>query len=117
VYIPWNDEMIIDRKSERFQVAQVLIGAFLTLLATYVSLSVADNVGTPQVVGYVIAPGYVLGMHFASGRGFFDTLGSFMRIALAVNFSYYGLIVFFVMKRVNWPKLSRNPRHHFWMER
>lgn len=109
--------MTIDRKSERFLVAQVLVGAFLTLLATYISLSVTDNVNTPQVVRYVIAPGYVLGMYFASGRGFFDTLGSFMRIVLAVNISYYGLICFFAMKRINWPRLSRNPQHHFWMER
>jgi hypothetical protein len=109
--------MIPDRKSQRFLVAQVLIGASLTLLATYVSLSIADNAGTPQVVRYAIAPGYVLGMYCASGRGFFDTLGSFVRIALAVNITYYGLISFFAMKRMNWPRLSKNPRHHFWMGR
>jgi len=109
--------MIIDRKSERFLVAQVLIGAFLALLATYVSLSIADDAGTPQVVRYVIAPGYVLGTYCASGRGFFDTLGSFVRIALAVNITYLWFDQLLSNEKNDLAAAFENPRHHFWMER
>jgi hypothetical protein len=108
--------MIADRKAVRFPLAQLLLGVFLTLLLTYFSLAIADHVGTPQFVRYVFSPGYVLGMHFASGPSFTEALDSFGRIALPVNIVYYGLISFFLIRKINWPKLPRNPRHHFWME-
>src|SRR6266550_5607500 len=84
--------MIPDLKHRRFVVAQLLIGSFLTLLMTYLSLAIADRPTTPQVVRYVFSPGYVLGVRFATGKGFLDTLGSFGRIAIAVNMIYYGSI-------------------------
>ncbi len=108
--------MIINRNSVRFPLAQLLLGGFLTLLLTYFSLAIADHVGTPQLIRYVFSPGYVLGVHLASGASLLEALGSFGRIALTVNLIYYGLISFFLIRKINWPKLPRNPRHRFWME-
>ena len=92
--------MIVGHQTGRFLRAKVLIGCMLTILLAYVSLSVADHDGTPQIARYVIAPGFVIGMHFASGRGFLGLLGSFGRIALTVNILYYGLISFFLLRKI-----------------
>jgi hypothetical protein len=108
--------MIPDLKHRRFVVAQLLIGGFLTLLLTYLSLAIADRPTTPQLVRYVFSPGYVLGVRFASGKGFLDRLGSFGRIAITANMIYYGSISFLLFWKLNWPKLPRNPRHRFWTE-
>jgi len=108
--------MIAAHKARRFISAQLLVGGMLTVVLTYISLAVADHVGTPRVVRYIFAPGYVLGMRFASGTGLLDTLGSFGRIALTVNMIYYGLISFLLLRKVNWPRAPQNTRHRFWME-
>ncbi len=108
--------MAVNPKQQRFLLAQLTIGVLLTLFLTYISLAIADRVGTPEWVKYVFAPGYVLGMRYARGTGLLDTLGSFGRIAITANITYYGLIVFVVMRQINWPKSPGNPRHHFWME-
>ena len=108
--------MAAGRNSRRFVVAQVALGGFFTLLLTYVSLAIADHVGTPQLVRYIFSPGFVAGMHFASGIGLLERLGSFGRIAITVNILYYGLINFLLFRKLNWPKWPRNPRHHFWMD-
>jgi len=98
-------------------VGQLLASGLLTLPLTYLSLAIADRPETPQLVRCILAPGFVLGARFASGSTFFDTLGSFGRIALTTNVVYYGLICFLLLRRINWPKWPKNPRHHFWMER
>jgi hypothetical protein len=108
--------MAAGHKPRRFIIAQLMIGSFLTLLLTYVSLAVADHVGTPQLVRYILSPGFVAGMRFASGSGILERLGSFGRIAITVNVVYYGLINFLLFRRFDWPKLPKNPRHRFWME-
>jgi hypothetical protein len=108
--------MAASRKPDRFVVAQLMLGSFFTLLSTYVSLAIADHVGTPQLVRYIFSPGFVAGMRFASGGGFLERLGSFGRIAITVNVVYYGLINFLLFWNINWPKLPKNPHHHFWME-
>jgi hypothetical protein len=108
--------MAAGRKPRRFIIAQLMIGSFLTLLLTYVSLAIADHVGTPQLVRYILSPGFVAGMRFASGSGLLERLGSSGRIAITVNVVYYGLINFFLFRKLNWPKLPKNPHHHFWME-
>jgi hypothetical protein len=105
-----------DREHRRSLAAQVLTGGLLTLLLTYLSLAVADHVGTPEFVRCVFSPGYVLGMRFATGSGFLDRLGSFGRIAITVNMVYFGLFSFILLWKINWPKLPRNRRHRFWME-
>jgi hypothetical protein len=105
-----------DRECRRFFAAQLLIGGLLTLFLTYLSLAIADHVGTPDLVRYVFSPGYVLGMRLATGNGLLDTLGSFGRIAITVNMIYFGFISFVLLWKINWPKLPRNRRHHFWME-
>lgn len=106
--------MISEHKPERFVLAQFL-GGLLTIILTWVSLTIADHVGTPEFVRYIFSPGYVLGMRFAAGAGFLETLGSFGRIAITANMIYYGLISFFILKKINWPRMPRNPRHHFWL--
>jgi hypothetical protein len=84
---------MIDRsRHRRFVAAQLMIGTLLTLRLTYLSLAIADHVGTPEFVRYVLSPGYVLGVRFATGRGFLDTLGSFGRIAITINMISFGLI-------------------------
>jgi hypothetical protein len=103
-------------KHRRFVVAQLLIGSFLTLLMTYLSLAIADRPTTPQLVRYVFSPGYVLGVRFATGKGFLDALGSFGRIAITATTIYFGSICFLLLWKINWPKLPRNRRHRFWME-
>jgi hypothetical protein len=108
--------MIVNYKSNGRLVVQLLGGSLLTLLLTYFSMAIADHVGTPELIRYIFSPGYVFGMRYASGSGFFDTLGSFARISLTVNIIYYGLVSFLLFRKFNWPKRPRNPRHHFWME-
>jgi len=97
-------------------VAQLLVGSLLTLLLTYLSMAIADRPTTPQLVRYIFSPGYVLGVRFATGHGFLDTLGSFGRIAITANMIYFGSITFLLWWKVNWPKLPRNRHHRFWME-
>jgi hypothetical protein len=46
-----------------------------------------------------------------------ERLGSFGRIAIAANVIFYGFLDFIVLRKINWPKLPRNPNHRFWMER
>ncbi|MGA7560377.1 MAG: hypothetical protein WBV60_10020 [Terriglobales bacterium] len=108
--------MIEGTQQRRFIFAQLLIGGFLTLMLTFASIAIADHETTPQLLRYVISPGFVLGLRYMTGRGFFDALGSFERIAFTVNIIYFGLITFLLLWKVNWPKLPRNPRHRFWME-
>jgi hypothetical protein len=103
------------RKPRRFVAAQVALGGLFTLLLTYVSLASADHVGPPQLVRYIFSPGFVAGIHFASGDGFLERLGSFGRIAITVDILYYGLINFLLFRKLNWPNWPGNPRHHFWM--
>lgn len=88
----------------RFVVAQSVVGSLITLFLTYFSLAIADHVGTPDFVRYVLSPGYVLGMRFASGGGWLERLGSFGRIAVTTNLIYYGLLVFLVLRKIDWPK-------------
>jgi hypothetical protein len=104
------------RKTHRFVVAQLALGCFFTLVMTYLSLALADHVGTPQLVRYIFSPGFVAGMNFASGNGLLERLGSFGRIAITINVLYYGLINFALFWKFNWPKWPKNPRRHFWME-
>jgi hypothetical protein len=107
----------VNLKSRRFILAQLVIGSLLTLFLTYLGMAISDRPATPQFVRCVISPGFVLGMRFASGEGFLERLGSFGRIAITANVIYYGLLNFLVFRKVNWPKLPRNPNHRFWMER
>jgi hypothetical protein len=109
-------EMIDRNRHRRFVAAQLLIGTLLTLLLTYLSLAIADHVGTPEFVRCIFSPGYVLGVRFATGCGFLETLGSFGRIAITVNMIYFGMICFLLLWKINWPQLPTNPRHRFWME-
>ncbi len=108
--------VINDRGMRPFILGQVLVGLVFALSLTWLSMAIADHVGTPEVVRWIVSPGYVLGMRLAWGRGFWDQLRSFMLVALLVNLCYYGLALFLLLRRINWPKLPRNPRHHFWME-
>ena len=93
--------MNVERNPVSFLLGQLLVSAFLALVLTYFSLAIADHVGTPQWVRYVLAPGFVLGMHFASGRGLLDTLGSFGRIAISGDMIYFGLISFLFLRKVD----------------
>ncbi|MFZ1141923.1 MAG: hypothetical protein WAN76_22315 [Candidatus Sulfotelmatobacter sp.] len=104
-------------QSRRFILAQLLIGTLLTLFLTYLGMAISDRPTTPQLVRWVISPGFVLGVRFASGDGFLETLGSFGRIAITANVIYYSFLGFLVFRKINWPKLPRNPNHRFWMER
>ena len=108
--------MIPGLKRRRFVVAQLLISGLLTLLLTYLSLAIAGRPTTPQLVRYIFSPGYVLGVRFATGHGFLDTLGSFGRVAITTNMIYFGSITFLLLWKINWPKLPRNRHHRFWME-
>jgi hypothetical protein len=112
-----RNRIVFRQKTDRFLLGQVLVGAVVTALLTYFSLAIADHQGTPELIRYLFSPGFVLGMRFAWGTGFWDRLASFMWIALTVNSVYYGLIGFLFLRRFNWPRLPRNPRHRFWMER
>src|SRR5277367_2737481 len=85
-----RDEMTEGNERRRFLAAQLLIGGSLTLLLTFVSIAIADHETTPQFLRYIISPGFVLGLRFMAGRGFFDALGSFGRIAFTVNMIYFG---------------------------
>jgi hypothetical protein len=107
--------MTSDGIPRRFLLGQLVVGGLLTLLSTYLSLAIADHVGTPDFVRYLLSPGFMLGMRFASGTGFFERLDSFGRIAVTVNLIYYGFIMFFVLRKVDWPKHRKNPNHRFWM--
>jgi hypothetical protein len=93
--------MIAGHKPGRFLCVKLFIGSASTVLLTYLSLAIADHDGIPQPVRYLLAPGYVLGMHFASGSGLLDLVGSFMRIALTANIIYYGLLSFLVLRKIN----------------
>jgi hypothetical protein len=105
-----------DNQRRRFFAAQLLIGVLLAFLLTCLSIAIADHDTTPQLVRYIVSPGFVLGLRFTTGRGLLDPLGSFGRIAFTVNMIYFGLIGFLLLWKVNWPKLPRNRRHRFWME-
>jgi hypothetical protein len=99
-----------NHKSVLVPLARLLLGVFLTLLLTYFSLAIADNVGTPQFVRYVFSSGYVLGIHFASGTTFGETLSSFLRISLTVNVAYYGLIMWLLLiRKINWQSWREIP--------
>lgn len=100
----------------RFLLAQVPLGCAVTIILTYVSYLVADSTSTPQFVKYVIAPGYVLGLKYATGRGLLEWLGSFGHIFFTVELFYFGLASFFVLRWANWPKFPANPRHRLWMQ-
>jgi hypothetical protein len=108
--------MLVDRKPCRFKIGQLLIGVLLTLALTYVSFPISDHQGTPQFVRYVLSPGFLLGIRFASSDIWLDWLGSFGVIAAATNMVYYGFIVLFVLRKLDWPKMPRNTNHRFWME-
>jgi hypothetical protein len=108
--------LISGNKHRRFLTAQLLISSLLALLLTFLSLAIADHVGTPEIVRWVFSPGYVLGLRFMSGGGFLERLGSFGRIAVAINVIYFGLISFVLLWKMEWPKRPGNPRHRFWME-
>jgi hypothetical protein len=107
--------MDINLKPRRFLLAQLLIGSLLTLFFTYLGMAISDRPTTPQFVRRVISPGFVLGMRFASGDGFLETLGSFGRIAITANVIYYSFLNFLVFRNVNWPRPPRNHNHRFWM--
>ena len=98
--------MIVGHKPDLILRGKIAIGVLLTLTMTYLSLAIADHVGTPQWVRYLLSPGFVLGMRFASGTGILDTVGSFGRIAITTNIVYFGLINFFVLRRIGRPKPS-----------
>jgi hypothetical protein len=102
--------MSVNQKQQRVVVPQLIIGSSFALLLTYLSLAIADHVGTPQFVRYVFSPGYVLGLRFS------DSFGNFVLIAVGVNITYFGLLIFLLVWKINWPKLRKNPRHRFWME-
>jgi hypothetical protein len=108
--------MIEGNQHRRFLAAQLLIGCWLTLMLTFGSIAIADHETTPQLLRYILSPGFVLGLRFMTGRGFLDALGSFGRIVFTINMIYFGLISFLLLWKVNWPKLPKNPRHRFWME-
>jgi len=109
--------MIAGHKSGRFLFGQVLLGCALTLLLTYFAMVLASLDLAPKFVRYLLSPGSLLGMAFASGSGWGEYLGSFALITLTGNAIYHGIVAFCLLKRINWPKLPRNPRHRFWMER
>jgi|SRR5580704_3194231 hypothetical protein len=109
--------MDVDRKPSRFILAQLIVGGLVTLFLTYLGMAISDRPTTPLFVRCVISPGFVLGMRFASGDGFLETLGSFGRIAITANVIYYGFLNFLVLRKVNWPRPPKNPSHRFWMER
>src|SRR6476660_10048932 len=62
-------------ETRRFILAQVLLGSVLTLLLTWLSMAVADHIGTPDPARWIFSPGYLLGMHYAWGRSFREQLG------------------------------------------
>jgi len=108
--------MVVGHKRERFLFAQMLIGIVLTLMFTYLAMMIASFGATPLFLRYLLSPGSILGMRFASGRGW-DYLASFVYITVAANIVCYGLISFMLLKKINWPNLPRNTRHRFWIER
>ncbi len=108
--------MDVNREPRRFILAQLLIGSLVTLFLTYLGMAISDRPTTPQLVRWVISPGFVLGMRFASGEGFLERLGSFARIAITVNMIYYGFFNFLVFRKST-GQTARNPNHRFWMER
>ena len=108
--------MDVNLKPRRFVLAQLLIGSLLTLFLTYLGMAISDRPTTPQLVRCVISPGFVLGMRFASGGGFWEMLDSFGRIAVTANMIYYGFLSFLVFRKINWPKPPKNSNRRFWME-
>lgn len=67
------------------------------MFLTYLSMAIADHVGTPELVRYVFSPGYMIAMRFATGNGLLGSLESFGRIAFTVNIVYFGFLSFLVV--------------------
>jgi hypothetical protein len=104
----------MEQKSQnRFLAAQVFIGGLLALFLTCLSLVIADHEATPQFVRYILSPGFVLGLRFASGDGVLDRLANVGMIALTVNFLYYGLLACLFFRWFNWPRMPKDPWRHW----
>jgi hypothetical protein len=108
---------MIQREYRVSRLAQLRIAGGLSFIITCVSIAIADHQSTPELVRYVVSPGYVLGLRLMSGHNFFDALSVFGWVAFSGNAVYFGALVLAALWKLRWPKTPWNPNHRFWMER
>ncbi len=108
--------VMIQREYRVFRFAQLLIAVCLAFLLACLSIAIADHRGTPELVRYVVSPGFILGLRLMSGRNFSDALSVFGWVALSVNMVYFGVAILALLWKLRWPRTRWNPNHRFWME-
>ena len=88
------------------RLARFVLSVVCAIPLAFISLAIADNTQTPDIVRLLIAPGYLLGLHAISpNMGFLDSLGRFGKVALTVNTCYYALLLAGILSRWSRPRL------------
>lgn len=87
---------------------RIALSVALAVPLALLSFAIADSVRTPEVIRYLIAPGYLLILHMSSGgNSFGESLNREMSLALTTDTAYYGLLIFLVLSRP--PARHTNP--------
>jgi hypothetical protein len=70
----------------------------LAIPLSFISFAVADSVRTPNIIRYLIAPGFVLSLHLSSGgSSFSESLSRAVWLALATDTTCYAVPLFVVL--------------------
>jgi len=73
-------------------IRRICLSALVAIPSAFFSFGLADSSKTPELVRYLIAPGYEFGLHVRMG---FD---SGITTALVINTAYYTLIIFLISR-------------------
>lgn len=77
---------------------RIVWSVVLAIPLAFVSFAVADSVRTPNVIRYLIAPGFVLSLHLSPGGSTFsESLSRMVWLTLAANTAYYAVPIFVVL--------------------
>jgi hypothetical protein len=74
-------------------VASLLCAAPLAV----VSLAIADFVGLPNILRYLVSPGFIFGINAAPSGSWIGDISNALRFAIAGNEVYYAILIFLAL--------------------
>jgi hypothetical protein len=69
------------------------------------SLAIADFVGLPNAIRYLVSPGFIFGLNAAPSGSWIGDISNALRMAIAGNEIYYALLIFLAL---SWLGRKRN---------